>query len=114
MRAYPLIAQNLVRILSRRVRLANELVQALANLDVHGRVARQLLAFADKYGESGSNGDVLIPLRLTQGDIADLVGASLKRVNQVMVSFKNQGYISVDEKYRITVHNCKALARYCQ
>jgi CRP/FNR family cyclic AMP-dependent transcriptional regulator len=114
LKAFPIMAQNLVRTLSRRVRLANELVQALANLDVHGRVARQLLAFADKYGESGSNGDVLIPLRLTQGDMADLVGASLKRVNQVMVSFKSQGYISVDEKYCITVRNRKALARYCQ
>lgn len=114
LKTYPSIAQNLVRILSRRVRLANELVQALATLDVHGRVARQLLAFADKYGAPGSNGEVLIPLRLTQGDLADLVGASRKRVNQVMVSFKNQGYISVDAKSRITVHDRKALVRYCQ
>ena len=42
LRAYPLIAQNLVRILSRRVRLANELVQALANLDVHGRAEHRV------------------------------------------------------------------------
>jgi CRP/FNR family transcriptional regulator, cyclic AMP receptor protein len=111
LRGIPQIAQNLIRILSARVRLANELIQALATLDVNGRVARQMLAFADKYGQSGSNGDILIPIRLTQGDIADLVGASRKRVNQVMVLFKQQGYLSVDDKSRITVHQRAALAR---
>ena len=110
----PQIAQNLIRILTARVRLANELIQALATLDVNGRVARQMLAFADKYGQPGSNGDILIPIRLTQGDIADLVGASRKRVNQVMVVFKQQNYLSVDDKSRITVHNRAALARLCR
>lgn len=110
----PAVAQNLVRIMSGRVRLANELIQALATLDVHGRVARQLLAFAEKYGQSGSSGELQILIRLTQGDIADLVGASRKRVNQVMVLFKQQGFISVDEKNRITIHNRKALMNYCR
>lgn len=110
----PAFAQNLVRILTARVRLANELIQALATLDVHGRVARQMLAFAEKYGRPGASGDTLIPVRLTQGDIADLVGASRKRVNQVVVLFKQQGYISVDDKSRITVHDRKSLARLCR
>ena len=110
----PTISQNLVRILSARVRLANELIQALATLDVHGRVARQMLAFAEKYGEASADGHVLIPIRLTQSDVADLVGASRKRVNQAMVTFKNQGYLRVDEQGRITVQDRKALARLCQ
>jgi CRP/FNR family cyclic AMP-dependent transcriptional regulator len=113
LKAIPAVAQNLVRVMSRRVRLANELIQALAHLDVHGRVARQLLAFADKYGTEGASG-VLIPIRLTQGDIADLVGASRKRVNQVMVTFKDSGYIAVDEKGRITVLDRKSLVRMCK
>jgi len=110
----PMVAQNLVRILSRRVRLANELIQALAHLDVHGRVARQLLAFGEKYGEAGDDGGVLIPIRLTQGDIADLVGASRKRVNQAMVTFREQGLITLDEKGHITVQDRQALARLCR
>jgi len=114
LRDNPEMALNLVRILAARVRLANELVQALATLDVNGRVARQLLAFADKYGEEGSEGCVQIPICLTQKDIADLVGASRKRVNQVMVAFKNQGLISVDGEGQITIHQQEGLARYCQ
>lgn len=104
---------NLVRILSRRVRLANEQIQALASLDVYGRVARQFLAFTEKYGETSDCGDTFIPIRLTQSDLAELVGASRKRVNQVMVSFKRQGLIKVDKDGYVTVQNRKELARLC-
>jgi CRP/FNR family transcriptional regulator, cyclic AMP receptor protein len=114
LREMPEFAYNLVRTMVARVRLVNELVQALASLDVYGRVARQLLAFAEKYGESSSDGHILIPIRLTQKDIADLVGASRKRVNQVMVSFKNQGLISVDANGRVTVHRRDVLAQFCR
>lgn len=107
----PPVALNLVRIMSSRVRLNNELIQALATLDVYGRVARQLLAFAEKYGESGGG---LIPVHLTQGDIADLVGASRKRVNQVMVFFREQEFISLNAAGKIAVLNREALAKYCR
>jgi len=110
----PALAFNLVRILAGRVRLANELIQALATLDVYGRVARQLLAFSEKYGEASTGGGMLIPIHLTQGDIADLVGASRKRVNQVMVAFKQNDYLAVDPDGRITVRNREALARLCR
>ena len=106
-------ARNLVYILNSRLRLSNEQIQTLASLDVNGRVARQLLAFADKYGQCAENGDEHIRLRLTQSDIADLVGASRKRVNQVIVAFKRQELISIDDDYRITIHNRDKLARYC-
>jgi CRP/FNR family cyclic AMP-dependent transcriptional regulator len=110
----PQLATNLIRILSNRVRLSNELIQALATLDVYGRVARQLLAFAEKYGHSNGSGEIRIPICLTQSDIADLVGASRKRVNQVMVAFKQMGILSVDGDGRISVHRRDDLTRYCQ
>jgi CRP/FNR family cyclic AMP-dependent transcriptional regulator len=110
----PAITYNLVQILSNRLRLANEQIQAMATLDVYGRVARQLLAFAEKYGRATGAGDTFIPVRLTQSDIADLVGASRERINQVMVSYKRHNYISVDRNYRITIHNLAALTERCQ
>jgi CRP/FNR family cyclic AMP-dependent transcriptional regulator len=114
LRDMPDLAFNLVRMLVARVRLNNELIQALAGLDVYGRVARQLLAFADRYGEGGAGGPIRIPIRLTQGDMADLVGASRKRVNQVMVSFKKQGLISVNGDGEFTIHNREGLVLYCR
>src|SRR5215204_67162 len=97
------VARNLVKILSSRVRLSDQLIQALATLDVNGRVARQLLAFAEKYGYP-KDGATQIRIVLTQSDIADLVGASRKRVNQAMVLFKEQGLIDNAEG-RISITN---------
>jgi CRP/FNR family cyclic AMP-dependent transcriptional regulator len=111
---FPPVARNLVRILTARVRLSDQLIQALATLDVYGRVARQLLAFAEKYGRAKDDGEILIPITLSQGDIADLVGASRKRVNQVMVAFKAQDLIAVRADGRIIVRDREGLAKVCR
>jgi CRP/FNR family cyclic AMP-dependent transcriptional regulator len=108
---FPQVSRNLVRILTARVRLSDQLIHALATLDVYGRVARQLLAFAEKYGRE-KDGALQIRIALTQGDIADLVGASRKRVNQVMVSFKEQGLILVNADGVICIQNTEGLTRY--
>lgn len=108
------LANNLVRLLAHRLRFANEQIQALCTLDVPGRVARQILAMADRYGSRQEGGDVRIPLRLTQSDLAEIVGASRERVNQVIVDFKHRGFITVDPDHRIRVHDRAELARYCQ
>lgn len=110
---FPPVARNLVKIMSARVRLSDQLIQALATLDVNGRVARQLLAFAEKYGHEKDSG-TQISIVLTQSDIADLVGASRKRVNQTMVSFKEQGLIDTDTNGRIAIKDSDGLARYCK
>jgi CRP/FNR family cyclic AMP-dependent transcriptional regulator len=112
-REIPEVTENLITLMARRLRLANAQLQAIATLDVHGRVARQLLALADVHGEELPNGDVRIPLRLTQGDLAGLVGATRVRVNEVLVGFKRRRYLSVDARYRITIHDREALAAYC-
>lgn len=113
LRTMPVLTFNLARILSRRVRLANVQVHALATLDVPGRVARQILAFAHEYGQDTPDGGRLIPIRLTQTDLAGLVGASRVRVNQALMQWKRRKIISVDERHRITVHNAAPLARRC-
>ena len=107
------VARNLVKILSSRVRLSDQLIQALATLDVNGRVARQLLAFAEKYG-SEKESATQIRIVLTQSDIADLVGASRKRVNQTMVLFKEQELIDTDAEGRITIKDSEGLAKFCK
>ncbi len=110
----PPVARNLVKIMSARVRLSDQLIQALATLDVNGRVARQLLAFAERYGREKEQGEVEIPISLTQGDIADLVGASRKRVNQAMTLFKKQKFVRLNSKGRIVILSHEGLADYCR
>lgn len=113
METMPGLNLNLVRQLSGRLRLANELIQALSTLDVEGRVARQLLAFAERYGSEDDARCVTIPLRLTQSDLASLVGASRERVNHVVVSLKRRGTISIKRNHHIVLHDREALAERC-
>lgn len=109
----PEFTENLLRILSRRLRVANARMQALAAFDVEGRVARQLLAFAAQYGVADPQGAVTIPLRLTQSDLADLVGASRTRVNHAMANYQRHGSISVGPRHYIVIHDRDHLARRC-
>lgn len=114
LRSMTSLANNLVRLLSIRLRFANEQIQALCTLDVAGRVARQILALADRYGSREAGGQVTIPLRLTQSDLGEIVGASRERVNQVVVELKQRGLIAVQPDHRIRVLNRKELTRYCR
>lgn len=109
----PMLAYNLTNILSRRLRLSNARAESLAALDIYGRVAAQLLAFAKEYGEVASNGDALIPLRLTQTDLATIIGASRVRVNQALSFYKQRTYLSMNCTNQIVIHNSEALSRRC-
>jgi CRP/FNR family cyclic AMP-dependent transcriptional regulator len=113
LKTMPQLSFNLSRLLSQRLNLANQQILALSSLDVAGRVAREILAFAEQYGRDEERGRVRIPLRLTQGDLAAIIGTSRERVNQVMVRFKRRGYLTVDRAYHITVHDREALAKRC-
>lgn len=101
----PAMTYNLVGLLSRRLRLANSQVQALAALDVEARVARQLRVLAAEYGQADGDGVIELPFRLTQEDLADMVGASRVRVNQVLATYRREGTISTDAAQRITIHD---------
>lgn len=110
---FPQIPLNLIQIFSARLRLANAQIQALASLDVYGRVARQLLAFGERYGQSLDNGATRISVRLTQSEIADLIGASRKRVNQVMVALKSEGLLMAEPDGHLVLLDGERLAGYC-
>jgi len=110
----PRVSRNMVQMMATRLRMNNDLIQALAILDTYGRVARQILAFADRYDPSELNEQVLIPITITQADMSDLVGASRKRVNQAMGYFKEQGYVTVNQAGKMIILNRAGLQRSCQ
>jgi len=104
------LSRNLFSVLSKRVRVANTRLIAMATLDVSGRVASQLLSLAREYGLKGPEGR-RIPMRLTQADLAALVGASRVSVNQALGRLRKGGAISTAEDGRLIVRDEEALAR---
>ncbi|MFN2545218.1 MAG: Crp/Fnr family transcriptional regulator [Actinomycetota bacterium] len=111
-RDMPVLSHNLHRLMARRLRRANAHIDSLASLDVAGRIARHLLALAYEYGRPADGRGTLIPIPLSQADLAALVGASRARVNQALVEFRRRRYVSLDRN-RYTVLDPEALRRRC-
>lgn len=105
----PKIAIQVLEVLSKRLRTTDQMVEDLIFLDVYGRVAKKLLELADAHGTRVDDG-VRIDVRLTQQEIASMVGASRESVNKVMGYFSDKKYISTD-KHRITLHRTSELQR---
>lgn len=114
LKTVPELGINIARALSRRLRLATARIDALSTMDVPGRVAHQLRVFSNEYGRKNTAGEVVIPLYLTQSDLAELVGATRTRVNQAIASLRKTQVISIDKNHHITIHDPIALARRCQ
>ncbi len=105
----PKIAIQVLEVLSRRLRSTDDMVEDLIFLDVYGRVAKKLLELSDTHGEKVDNG-IRINVRLTQQELASMVGASRESVNKVLGYFTDKNFISTD-KHRITLHRPNDLKR---
>ncbi|MGH2516878.1 MAG: Crp/Fnr family transcriptional regulator [Ktedonobacterales bacterium] len=106
---HPRIAVQVMNVLSRRLRQTDAMIEDLLFLDVHGRVAKKLLELADLHGVRTAEG-IRIELRLTQGELAAMVGASRESVNKVMGYFTDKRFVTTD-KYRITITRLVELRR---
>jgi CRP/FNR family transcriptional regulator/CRP/FNR family cyclic AMP-dependent transcriptional regulator len=105
----PKIAIQVLEALTKRLRNTDNMVEDLIFLDVYGRVAKKLLELADAHGVKTDDG-VRIDVRLTQQELASMVGASRESVNKVMGYFTEKDFISTD-KHRITLHRIADLKR---
>lgn len=105
----PKIAIQVLEVLTKRLRNIDQMVEDLIFLDVYGRVAKKLLELAETHGEKVEDG-TRINVRLTQQELASMVGASRESVNKVMGYFTDKDFISTD-KHRITLHRITELKR---
>ena len=90
--SHPEIALTLIEPMTSRIRMLAQNVSNLALLDVYGRVARTLLQNASE--EDG----VMMTGKLTQQEIADMVGASRAMVSRILKDLRTGGYIDVEKK----------------
>jgi CRP/FNR family transcriptional regulator, cyclic AMP receptor protein len=88
----PQVALALIRHLVEQVKSLTDRVGTLALNDVYGRVAATL---RDQAREEGGR---LITPRLTQQEIAQMVGASREMISRIFKDLKLGGYISIEDK----------------
>ncbi|MCA2998570.1 MAG: cyclic nucleotide-binding domain-containing protein, partial [Rhodocyclaceae bacterium] len=96
---FPGIGIAVMTELAKRLRDADRKIFNLALMDVYGRVASILLELA-----TSSDGRLVVGERLSQQEIANMVGASREMVNRILKDLSDRGYISVEAK-QITIHN---------
>jgi CRP-like cAMP-binding protein len=101
LRQLPDIAIALLRVLTKRLRDTDQLVQDAAFLDVGDRLAKKLLNLMESHGRPGRQG-VELGLQLTQQELASMIGATRESVNKQLGAFRDRGIVSVDRQ-RITI-----------
>lgn len=100
----PRVAWALLEELSARLRRADQQIGSLVLLDVHGRIARLLLA------RMSADDAPTASRRLTHQQIAQMVGASRETVSRAMREFQERGWIAV-ERRQVVVTDRNALER---
>ena len=90
----PYIAEQLLRVLARRLRRSRDDTSTLIFVDVAGRVAGVILELAGRLGVRKA-GHVTVDHGLTQAQLAELVGASRESVNKTLHDFQARGWIAL-------------------
>jgi CRP/FNR family transcriptional regulator, cyclic AMP receptor protein len=98
---YPDIALHLLRVMTKRLRDTDQLVQDAAFLDVAERLAKKLLQLIESHGRKSERG-IELDIHLTQQDLAAMIGATRESVNKQLGAFRDRGILSVDRQ-RITI-----------
>ncbi len=95
MAEYPRFATSLLAVLSRRLRRTDHLVHDAAFSDVRTRLIKVLLELGQSKGAPGPRG-VVISSRLTQGDLANMVGTTRESVNKWLRHYAQRGLLRHD------------------
>jgi CRP-like cAMP-binding protein len=103
----PQIVMGLLRVMARRLRETETLAAEMAFLGVAPRLAKKLLALAEAHGRRTPAG-ITLDLRLTQQDLAAMIGATRESVNKQLTLFREQGLLAIDRQ-QITVLQPKKL-----
>lgn len=106
---HPRAAVGLLAVLSRKLRHTTQQVQDVAFLDVPARLARALLELADTRGTACDGGSALA-FRVTQAELAGLIGATRESANKWLGFFEAQGFIRC-RRGQVTVLRPEALRR---
>jgi CRP/FNR family transcriptional regulator len=100
LRKHPQVALNVIQVLSQRVQHLVSMVEDLSFRHVTGRVAKILLEYAgDGAGEKP---------RLTQQEMAAMVGTAREMVGRSLKTLEGEGKIRLDH-HRIVITNREAL-----
>jgi CRP/FNR family transcriptional regulator, cyclic AMP receptor protein len=99
----PALARRLLELMARRLRRADQTSQDLVFFDAPTRLARRLLQLAEEHGQVGEPGaeSVQVAVRVTQEELAQMIGVTRESANRLVASFTERGWIDWNDGYPI-------------
>ena len=101
--------EALLQLNCRRLRVMFDTIEDLNTRPLAGRLAKQLLLLARRYGVAQGD-EIRIGLQLAQEDLAQLLGASRQRVNQELKGFERAGALRVEPTRLVVLSRDKLAA----
>ena len=105
----PGVTDGVLRSLGRLVRRMIAQAGDLVFMDLHGRVAKLLLRLIGAPAE-GTGERLALDLKMTQSDLAAMVGGSRQSVNHILHQFERRGYLRIEGRTLI-MKDVEALRR---
>jgi CRP-like cAMP-binding protein len=93
----PALGYRITKLMGLRLRRLETRIEELLFKSAHARIAHALLDMATDYGVT-DNGGVIIPIRLNQRDLGNLVGLARETVNAVLQDFKQRGLVETTRR----------------
>ena len=93
----PALGYQITKLMGLRLRRFRTRVEELLYKSAPARIAHTLLDLAADYGVR-DNAGIIISLRLSQGDLGNLVGLARETVNIVLQDFRQQGLVEADRQ----------------
>lgn len=111
---HPNVAINLVVLLSRRLRFAMQRTEdeVIETSTPVVRLAQLLADFGDRYGHDGEDG-IQLPLRLTQGELAGMMGCPRSAAEAALAQLCQQGLVE-SHGLQMTIHDLEGLRTFSE
>jgi CRP/FNR family transcriptional regulator len=90
---YPEIARGIIKYLGAKLMDAHDVIISLVSSKVESRIASVIVRLCENHGTPTKDG-ILINIRLTRRDIADIVGSTVETTIRTISKFQKKGLLS--------------------
>lgn len=105
---HPIVGVNIISHLSRRLQEAERELEAMAYQRVGQRLARKLTDLAARFGVQTVRG-TLIEARLTQQELAEMIGTTRETLAHTLSDFRNRGLLDTSH-HEVVIRDAERLA----
>ncbi|MBF8261594.1 MAG: Crp/Fnr family transcriptional regulator [candidate division NC10 bacterium] len=88
------VVEKILEVLARKIRETDMLLADVHFLDITSRLAKKILDLGDTFGIR-EGGQVRIGVKITQKDLASMIGATRESINKQLKSLRDQGLVRI-------------------